>query len=236
VRRFLLAAALLVAAALPAAAGELAFEGQLGYLDMNAQHAANALFGSSGGATFGGAVRYTVWRGVFVSAGLRTFSKDGERVYLTGPGATIQKLGFPITVKLRPVLLSAGYRYIHWKWVVPYASVGAAITSYSETSTVAGQSFSQDLSKTGLAVAGGLEVGHDLLRAGVEAGYSTVSSAVGVGGVSKIYGEDDIGGFHVVGKVLLVFDLGSKRKKPAEPSAPAKRAPAVQPAKPVPPE
>jgi hypothetical protein len=236
VKRLLTAVPLLAACALPASAGELAIEGQVGYFDMSAQQTAKALFGSSGGLSFGGAVRYTVWKGVFVSAGLRTFSKDGERVYLTAPGAPIQKLGFPVSVRLTPILLSAGYRYVHWKRAVPYASLGAAITSYSEKSTVAGESFDQSFSKTGLAVAGGVEIGHGLLRGGIEAGYSSVSSAIGVAGVSKIYGEDNIGGFHMVGKVILAFDLGSKPKQPAKAPTPAKPAAAAQPTRPVPPE
>jgi opacity protein-like surface antigen len=221
VKRFLGTLVLLAACAGPAAAGELAVEGQLGYFDMNAQHTAKALFGSSGGLTYGGAVRYTVWKGVFVSAGLRTFSKDGERIYLNAPGGTIQKLGFPVSVRLTPFLLSAGYRFAHWKWVTPYASVGAAITSYSEKSDVAGQSFDDSFSKTGFIGAAGVDVGHGRLRGGVEAGYSTVGSAVGLAGVSKVYGEDDLGGFHVVGKLVVAFDVGkSKKHRPTRPDFP----------------
>jgi len=221
VKRLLGPALLAAACARAAAAGELAVEGQVGYFDMNAQHTAKALFGSSGGVTFGGAVRYTVWRGAFVSAGVRTFSKDGERVYLNAPGGTIQKLGFPVSVRLTPFLLSAGYRFVHWKRATPYASVGAAITSYSEKSDVAGQSFDDSVSKTGFVGAAGVDIGHGRLRGGVEAGYSTVSSAVGVAGVSKVYGEDDIGGFHVVAKVIVAFDIGkSKTRWPARPNFP----------------
>ena len=220
-KRLLASALLSLAGGLPAAAGELAVEAQAGYLDMSAQHSAKALFGSSGAATFGGAVRYTLWKGVFVSGGVRTFSKDGERVYLNSPGGLIQKLGFPVSVKLTPILLSAGYRYVHWKWATPYASVGAAITSYSEKSDVAGQSFDDSFSKTGFVGAAGVEVGHGLLRGGVEAGYSTVGAAVGLAGVSKVYGEDDLGGFHVVGKLIVAFDLGKAHaRRPMRPNFP----------------
>ena len=220
--RALAAVALLLAAALPSAAGELAIEAQIGYFDMAAKDSAQALFGSSGGATFGGAVRYTVWRGAFVSAGLRSFSKDGERVFLLSPGGAIQTLGFPVSVELQPVLLMAGYRLRDGQLVVPYAAIGAAFTSYTETSSVAGESFDTDGSKTGFIGAAGVEVGRGLFRVGAEIGYSTVSGVVGLGGVSQIYGEDDIGGFHVIGKVAVAFSLGGKPKpapkpKPATP-------------------
>ncbi len=219
-RRLLAAVGLLAGTALPAAAGELAIEAQVGYFSMNAEKSAKAVFGSSGGVTFGGAVRYDVWRDVFVSAGVRTFSKEGERVFLTSPGAAIQKLGFPVSVRLTPILLSAGYRYSGGSWVAPYVSVGAAITSYSEKSDVAGQSFDQDLTKTGFVGAVGLETARGRLRGGVEVGYSTVSSAIGVGGVSQVYGEDDIGGFHVVGKIMYVFGSKPQKRRPWRPNFP----------------
>lgn len=210
--RALAAFALLLAAALPSAAGELAVEGQVGYFDMAAKSSAKALFGSSGGVSFGGALRYTVWRGAFVSAGLRTFSKDGERVFLLSPGGAVQSLGFPVSVELRPVLLMAGYRFRNGQLLVPYAAIGAAITSYSETSTVAGESFDSDGSKTGFVGAAGVELGRGLVRFGAEIGYSTVSGVVGLGGVSQIYGEDDIGGFHAIGKVAVAFTIGARPK------------------------
>lgn len=202
-----LACALLLAATLPCAAGELAVEAQAGYFETAAQRSAQALFGSPGGATFGGAVRYNVWRGAFVSAGVRTFSKDGERVFLASPGSPVQKLGFPLSVRVTPMLLTAGYRFRHGRRIVPYAHVGAALTSYSETSEVAGESFDHDASATGFTGAAGVDVGRGLVRFGVEAGYSTAPGAIGLAGVSKVYGEDDVGGFHVVGKVAVAFGL-----------------------------
>ena len=120
------------------------------------------------------------------------------------------------------------------------ARTAAASVKPCEKSTVAGQPYDQDFSKTGFIGAFGLESpAHGLLRGGVEVGYSTVSSAIGIAGVSKVYGEDDIGGFHVVGKVILAFDLGGKPKKPAKPPAkpatPAAPAKPATPAKPPPP-
>ena len=45
------------------------------------------------------------------------------------------------------------------------------------------------------------------MRFGAEAGYSTVSGAIGKDGVSKVYGEDDIGGAYVVGKIVFAFGV-----------------------------
>ena len=219
-RRLLAAVALLMATALPSAAGELAIEAQVGYFGMNAESSAKAVFGSSGGLTFGGAVRYDVWRGVFVSGGVRTFSKDGERVFLTSPGAAIQKLGFPVSVRLTPILLSAGYRYVHWKWVVPYASVGAAITSYSETSDVAGQSFDQDFTRTGFVGAVGLETAPrpPARRRGARLldGLECRRLRRHLEGLRRRRHRR----LHVVGKVIFVFGSKPQKRHPWRPNFP----------------
>ena len=172
---------------------------------MAASNSATAVFGSNGGATFGGAARYTFWRGAFVSAGARTFSKDGERVFVATANSPVQKLGFPLSVKITPILVQAGYRFRNGHTLVPYASAGVAITSYKEESEVAGEAFNTDTSKTGFVGAFGLEVGRGHFRFGAEGGYSSVPSALGLGGVSKVYGEDDLGGGYVIGKLIVAF-------------------------------
>jgi hypothetical protein len=202
----LLAASLLLAlAAPPAPAGELAIEAHGGYFDMAAENSASALFDSTGGATFGGALRYTFWKGAFVSAGARTFSKEGERVFVEKPNAPVQKLGFPLSIRLTPILLQAGWRFRDGRTVVPYVSAGASITQFSEESEVAGEAFSEERTTTGFVGAAGVEVGRGHFRFGAEAGFSSVPDAIGVAGVSKVYGEDDLGGFHAIGKVVVAF-------------------------------
>jgi opacity protein-like surface antigen len=207
VRRLLVGSLLTLGglAAAPAFAGEVAIEGQVGYFAMAASQTGKALFGASDGAIFGGAVRYTFWRGAFVSAGASTFSKDGQRVFVATASAPVQKLGFPLHMSLTPTVLDLGYRFRRGHLLVPYASAGVAITRYEETSTVAGQSFDESLTKAGFAAAVGVEVGRRWLRFAAEGGWTTVPGALGRSGVSKVYGEDDIGGLHALGKVVLAF-------------------------------
>ena len=193
-------------AAAPAHAGELAFEAHAGYFGMAASNSASAVFDSTGAPTFGGAARLTFWRGAFVSVGGRTFSRDGERVFVLAPNAPVQKLGFPLSMRTTPLFVSAGYRLRRGSLVVPYVSAGVAITRYSETSDVAGESFDEVLTKTGFLGTVGVEVGRGTFRVGGEVGYTTVPNAIGFGGVSKVYGEDDIGGWHAIGKVIVSFD------------------------------
>jgi hypothetical protein len=191
--------------AAPAAAGELAIEAHAGYLQMAAEDSASAVFASRGGGTFGGAVRYTVWRGAFVAAGARTFSKEGERVFVAGAASPVQKLGFPLKVRLTPVFLAGGYRFRDGKLIVPYVGIGGSLTSYREESEVAGEAFDEHGSKAGFLGFAGVEVGPGSFRVGAETGYSTVPGALGQGGVSRVYGEDDLGGFYAVGKLIVAF-------------------------------
>jgi hypothetical protein len=204
------AATLVALFAFPAAAGELAIEGQVGSFSMTASDSASVVFGSSSGVTFGGALRYTFWRGAFASAGARTFSKDGERVFVQTPTSPVQKLGFPLSVRITPIFLTVGYRFLEGRMIVPYVGIGGSITQYEEKSEVAGDSRNQSFSKAGFHGAGGVEVGRGMLRFAAEASYSTVSGAVGLGGVTKVYGEDNLGGFTIVGKLILAFKIGGK--------------------------
>lgn len=201
----LAASALLALGARPASAGEIAIEAHAGYFEMAAENSASAVFDSTGGPTFGGAVRYTFWRGAFVSAGARTFSREGERVFVQGPSSPVQKLGFPLSIRLTPIVLQAGYRFRHGHLLVPYVAAGAAITSYKEESEVAGETFDTDSSKTGFVGTAGLEVGRGVFRFGAEVGWTSVTGAVGMAGVSKVYGEDDLGGLHAIGKLIVAF-------------------------------
>ena len=214
----------LAAAPRPADTGELAFEAHAGYLGMAASNSASAVFDSTGAPTFGGAARLTFWRGAFVSIGGRTYSKEGERVFVLTPSSPVQKLGFPLSMRTTPLFVSGGYRLRRGALVVPYVSAGLAIARYSESSEVTGETFDEVFTKTGFLGSVGVEVGRGTFRVGGEVGYTTVPNAIGLGGVSKVYGEDDIGGWHAVGKLIVSFD--------GTPSAPAKK-PAPKPGPPV---
>ncbi|HXY38247.1 MAG TPA: hypothetical protein VEQ10_01170 [Vicinamibacteria bacterium] len=200
-----------LAAARPAAGGvDLAVEGQGGYFSMTASNSASAIFGSNGGGTFGGAARATVWHGLFITAGARTFSKSGERVFVASPGSPVQKLGFPVDMTTTPIFFQAGYRFLQGGFFVPYLAVGGAVTKYKETSTVAGLPIDVNTSKGGFVGSLGVEVGRGLLRFAAEGGISTAPNGLPTGGVAQVYNENDAGGKYVIGKVIIAFHVGGK--------------------------
>ncbi len=188
----------------PAGAAErwaVSFEG--GYQGLSsASNSAKAVFdGSTGGVTYGGSLRFGVSRHLFVGAGLRTFSKDGERVYVADATSPVFKLGHPLKVKLRPFYGFVGYRFRPDASFVPYLAAGAGSTSYTEESTIGGLSESESQSKFSWHVMAGADYAMGSIGLGVEARWSSMRDLIGLGGVSQVYGENDLGGFTVVGRL-----------------------------------
>jgi hypothetical protein len=214
-RRMLLAGLLTVAFAPPALAQKFGVELEGGYFDLTgAQRSAQAVFGSSGSAAFGGAFRYVHQRGFYVAAGARAWSKDGERVFAASATAPVQHLGFPLSVRLTPITGTVGYRFRRDRSLVPYAGVGGGVTRYREESEIAGEALSDSRSAGTFVAEAGVEYGKGRLRYALEGSYSIASGAVGLGGISEVYGEDDIGGWSILGKVVLTFG----KRTPAPPT------------------
>jgi hypothetical protein len=199
---------LLAAMAAPAAAQGFGINGQAGYFGMKASDSAKAVFDTAGGFTAGGGLSYEFGKHFYVEGGVRTFSKTGEKVFVAAPGDPVFKLGFPLKARLRPIYGTIGYRFAGKSALVPYVGIGAGSTSYREESTVAGVTTTETQSKSSYHGLLGLEYGRGHLRLAVEGVYTSVPNSIGVGGVSKVYGEDDLGGFAALGK--LIYNFGTR--------------------------
>jgi hypothetical protein len=206
--RPLVAAAMVAVCAGPASAGEMAISLEGGWAGLtSASKSAEAVFdGSSGGATFGGSFRLGVTRSLYVGVGGRYFSKDGERAFVAGPGQPAFGLGHPLSVRIVPVHALVGWRFRPQTSLVPYLGLGVGATSYREESTVGGLA-EPEVSRTRASglVDAGLEYGRGALRFGVDVSYMTAPDTLGLGGVSQVYGEDDVGGFTALGRIVFVF-------------------------------
>lgn len=210
----LLAVLALAAVASPARAEGLLVAASGGYFGINSPDTAKAVFDSSGGGIFGGEVGYVLGEHLFFTGGARFFSKTGQRVFVAEPGGDVFRLGFPLEMRLVPIQATVGWRFGQTRLfnvpLTPYVGAGGGVTSYREESTVAGEVREFSTSKAGLHGLAGLEFGGGRLRFGVEASFSSVPNAIGDSpdGVSRVYGEDDVGGFSVVGKI--VFTTGRR--------------------------
>ncbi len=200
-----LAALAFLALAGEAAALDWAVGAEGGYFDMsNASQSAKAIFdGSSGGGTVGGFVRLGLGRSFFVAAHGRYFQRTGERVFVASPGSQVYRLGHPLTIRLVPVYGEVGYRVGHSPRWAPYAAVGGGATSYREESNVVGLVETATATKASLHLALGTDFVTGPLRFGVEVGYSLVPNTIGESGVSKVYGEKDVGGATILARLAF---------------------------------
>jgi hypothetical protein len=199
-------AALLTLASVPrASASDVALALDGGYFVMtNAKKSAEAVFGGSGGGFTGGAeVTLGLSRSFFVGAGARWFQKTGERVFVADADAPVFRLGHPLKVRTIPVYGLLGFRISPDATFVPYFSGGAGVTMYKEESTVGGLTETASQSKFSGFVALGADYGRGPVRFGLEANYSFVPSTIGLGGVSAVYGEKDVGGFSILGRIVF---------------------------------
>jgi hypothetical protein len=205
----------------PARAGGYALHAEAGYQDItNARNSARAVLGSSGGVTFGAGFRYFLGGRFFVGADARYFHASGERVFVSGPGQPVFPLGHPLTVRMIPVHATFGYRFSGRRpqSFVPYLGAGVGLTSYHERSVVAEIEETESVTKASGLLLAGFELGRGTWRYGVEASYSWVPDAIGVGGISKIYDEKDVGGFVVLGRIVF-----SKQRTPPAAAPPRRR-------------
>ncbi|HET9315114.1 MAG TPA: outer membrane beta-barrel protein, partial [Vicinamibacteria bacterium] len=198
------AAVVAIACAGSAVAGEVAIDLEGGWAELsNARRSAEAVFdGTSGGPTFGAGVRWSVTPSIYVALGGRYFGKDGERAFVAGPGQPSFGLGHPLSVRLIPVHAQAGWRFRPDTSFVPYVGLGIGFASYREESTV-GDIPEPAITETKFSgiVSAGLEYGRGSIRFGIDLSYSTIPDSLGMGGISEIYGEDDLGGFTALGRI-----------------------------------
>jgi hypothetical protein len=204
-RRVLVPCALLtcLASAPDVGAAELSVALEGGWRDLtNAPDSSKAVFGETGGPTFGGTVRMDLGRSFFGAVSGRYFAKEGERVAL-GPDDEVYPLGHPLTLRMVPVYGTVGYRFNFSDRLVPYVGVGGGVTLIHEESEIGGETESTDATKpTGVGLVG-VEYGGGRFRVGGELGYMLVPDALGDEGLADDFGETDLGGFSAVFKVVI---------------------------------
>jgi hypothetical protein len=182
------------------------FGGQFGYRWLSAApDSAKAIFGETGDLEYGGFFSVAVNRSVFLSLSGTYFQKEGERVFLADPDGPWFRLGHPLKLRLIPVNLVVGYRFHVGDSVVPWLAIGGGATFYREESTIGGVTESTEKTEGTGIVMGGVDYVNGNLLFGVQASWSTVPNSVGVGGVSQIYGEDDLGGLGVCVRLGVRF-------------------------------
>lgn len=174
-----------------------------GSITLTAEDSFDAVLGRTSGPIVGGGGQVLLPWGIYVQVGAGQFKQDGERVFV-GPNQQVFRLGIPLEITMTPVEVTGGWRFRRWRQVVPYGGGGFTQLRYKETSEFADPGENVDERFNGFHLVGGVE--YQPLRwlaIGGELAWSTVPDAIGAGGVSAIFNEDDLGGTTLRVKVAV---------------------------------
>jgi len=161
-----------------------------------------AVFGDSLQQFWGGGVQVAFRRGLYVEVAASRFEKTGQRAFVSNGQAF--PLGIPLTVRITPLEFSAGYRFRASPRIIPYLGAGVVRYAYRETSEFAEGGDDLDATHSGYLVLGGVEVrAHRWIGVSVDVQYTHVTGILGSAGISREFGEDDLGGTAVGVKVLV---------------------------------
>lgn len=176
---------------------------QIGNTSFTAADSFEAILGTSSGTVFGGGGQVRLPFNLFARLDVSRFKKDGERVFVSN--GDVFNLGIPTTVTITPIEVTCGYRRElsfgrpsksgRTFRLVPFGGAGFGRLQYKERADFAVAGDDVDESFTSYHVIGGVEVPiWQWFGAGVEYQHRWVRDAVGNGGVSAEFNEDDLGG------------------------------------------
>lgn len=151
----------------------------------------------------GGGEALDLWKGLFARAAFSSSRETGSRVVVFGNNDVIP-LGIPVTIEMRPIEVAAGWRLRPFASgrLVPYAGAGLLRIGYRETSEFASADENTDARASGRVLFGGVEATLvSWIVAGVEVQHRATTGVLGSGGVSQVFGENDLGGTTV--RVLI---------------------------------
>lgn len=163
-----------------------------------------AVLGSGQGQDFGGGINLTQGP-AWIEFGARRFSKSGERVFVTN-GGQVFPLGIDTDVTITPLEVAAGWRFrpLFSGRVRPLLGVGYTRLRYEESAAFAQDGDDVDESFNGFHVVGGAEVRlHRWVGVAADVVWTSVADALGDGGASKAFGEDNLGGTSLRLKLVI---------------------------------
>ena len=167
----------------------------VGNMTFTAKDSFEAVLDRRSGPIFGGGGQVLLPWNIYVEIGAWRFEQEGERVFV-GPNDEVFKLGIPLDITITPLEVTGGYRFTMLSpKFTPYAGVGYSAYRYQETSEFADPDEDVDETFSGFHVQAGAE--YQLLRwlaVGGEVAWSSIAGAIGQGGVSAQFNEDNLGG------------------------------------------
>jgi hypothetical protein len=170
----------------------------------SAERTFEAAFGQAHQQFVGGGLQVVVKRRYFAEIVASRFRKTGQRAFVLG-NETL-RLGFPMTAEITPLEVLGGFRFdVHPRQrFVPYADAGIGTYRYQESSPSSDPGENVDTRHRGLIVGGGVEFRlHRWIRLNLDEQFSFVPGILGLAGVSKAAGEEDLGGVAIRVKLVV---------------------------------
>jgi opacity protein-like surface antigen len=176
--------------------------GEAAFQVFTASDSVRAIFDSPNGLFYGGGIDVTFARDLFVSVSATHFSREGERAIAYED--EVFQLGIANRVTITPIVVNVGYRPALRRRLRPYVGIGGGAVLYRERSDFATTDDNVDKTGTAVQVLGGVEVPLGRWFAlGVEGQYQSIRGILGDDGVSKVFGEKDLGGFSARVKFIV---------------------------------
>ena len=179
-----------------------------GSITFQADDSFEAILDSAAGPIWGGGGSVLLPRGFYAEVSASRFRGDGERAFVgPAPDREVFKLGIPLQVSITPLQFTGGWRYRHCPRtakpraggcrprLIPYAGGGFSSYRYQEASDFAEAEEDIDERFSGYHIVGGVEyLPLRWMAVGGEVSWSSVADALGEGGVSAAFNEDNLGG------------------------------------------
>ena len=133
-----------------------------------------------------------LWRGLFADIGVFQTRLKGERVFVDS--GTVYKLGIPLQVTVTPIDFVGGWR-VTIDRLSTFVGAGVSSVMYKETGDFSEGDDNVSERKVGPVVLGGVDVAiTKWVQVGAEIRYRAIKGVLGSGGVSEVYGENELGG------------------------------------------
>ena len=178
---------------------------------MTASQSFKAITGSSTLVGYGGGGEVAnLWKNLFARVSFAKASASGERAFVLS--GTVIPTGVGIDIGLQTIEVGGGWRLPIRKHpqVTPYLGGGALFVKYTEDSQFSSSLDNVNESFTGYAVQAGVDLTlTKRIYAVAEAQYRIVPDALGAAGVSKSFGDTDLGGLAI--RVMVGLNLVTKK-------------------------
>jgi hypothetical protein len=176
--------------------------GQVAYNLFSSDRSFKAVLDNDKGWFFGGGGQVVIEPGIYVEGSVDYYEKTGQRVFVHDN--QVFGLGISDKVRIIPLQFTAGFRVPGLGRIVPYGGGGGGVYFFKEEADFAEAGDNVDDSYGSFHFVGGVEfTGVEWASTAFEVQWTKVTNSIGIGGVSAVFGEDDLGGIAFRLKVLF---------------------------------